>query len=317
MKREEGQDLLEDYFIEKIKKSGYPLEIEVSNLLDRDYCVFNTHYYFDEETKQDRDLDIYGMPISMPILNLDKKLTPLSLRTEVAIECKKSEAYAWFFYTRPQIPMSAVYMNGQFRTSVPQPIRFSTESFQGLLQYKCFPQHYDGFDRIAVAYDEIKKMKLEKKNGESGKTDSSGRKEIFEARNQLVKFTCYELHETFKRLSNTPKDSAKRELAIVLFPIIVFDGDIFEVSFDSGKPKLERKKHILLSTHYRCPYCLRVESYTIDIVHRSYFGTFLKALGASFQVVREKMLENKEELLKKARDTRIKSETEKGEFLFV
>jgi len=300
MKREEEKDPQEEYFIEKIKKSGYPLEIEVSNLLDRDnYYVSNTHYYFDAETNEGRDIDIYGVPISMPILELGEKLAPLGLRTELAIECKKSESYAWFFYTRPRLPHS-VYMRGQLRTSVPTPTRFSIDSFQWKLQNECLSPHYDSFDRIAVAYDEIKKAKLEKKTGENKRSDSSGRKEIFEAKNQLVKFTCYEIHETFKRISKLPKDSPKRELIIVMFPIIVVDGDVFEVSFDCGEPKLERKDHLLLLTNYRCPYCLEVESYTIEIVHRSYFGTFLKTLGEYFQVVREKMLENKEELLKKA-----------------
>lgn len=51
MKPKEKNRTLEDHLIKRIKKSGYPLEIEISNLLDKKYVVFNTHYYFDEERK--------------------------------------------------------------------------------------------------------------------------------------------------------------------------------------------------------------------------------------------------------------------------
>lgn len=62
MKPEEKKTL-EDHLIKAIKKSGYPLEIEISNLLDKDYVVFNTQYYFDEKAKQGRDIDIYASPL--------------------------------------------------------------------------------------------------------------------------------------------------------------------------------------------------------------------------------------------------------------
>lgn len=280
--------------------------------------MLNTHYYFDEEAKQGRDIDIYAMPIALPLLQLEDKLKPFGLRTELAIECKKSMTHAWFFYTRPHIPISSLQISGQIRTSVPEPVKFSTDSFQWLLKNDCFVLHYDKFDKVSVAYEEIKKRKMEKGSKDFEKqTDVSGRKEIFEAKNQLVKFVCYEIHETFNRLSKLPKDTASRELVIALFPIIVFDGDMFEVSFHSGEPKLEKKNQILLSTSYRCPYCSKVENFIIDVVHRSYFPQFLEILGTCFRVIRENMLKNHEELTKRARETRIRSEQEKGDFLFV
>ena len=50
MQPEPKKDTLEDYLIRKIKKSGYSLEIEVSNSLENEkFVVFNTQYYFDEE----------------------------------------------------------------------------------------------------------------------------------------------------------------------------------------------------------------------------------------------------------------------------
>ncbi len=297
---DEKEKTLDDYYLNEIRKSGYPLEIRVSNLLDnRGYVVFNTQYYFDEEAKQGRDIDIYAIP--KDCYSKEDKLAPFKVRSELAIECKKSETYAWFFYTRPRIPMSSIYIRGQYRTTVPQPETYSAQSFQALFENELLELHYDNFERVAIAYDEIKKRKNEKKKNEG---ESKGRKEIFEAVNQLVKFTCYEIHQTFNRIEKFKKSTAHSEYLIFFFPIIVFDGDLFEVSFSSGEPRLDRRNHILLTTHYRCPYCQEVESYTLDIVNTSYFDDFLKIMAKSYWGIRETILKNHVELVKRAEEKR-------------
>jgi len=305
MKREEGKDTLEDYLIEKVKKSGYPLEIEISNILENErFVVFNTQYYYDEEAHQGRDIDIYALPLEPD--PYDDELLPFRLRTDVAIECKKSETHAWVFYTRPRIPMSSIYMRGQLGTTIPNPKEFSTESFSWFLEQKCLILHYDNFERIAIAYEEIKKKKM---TAETGK--DSSRREIFEAINQLVKFTCYENHHTSNR-TTALSELSSRELITIFFPIVVFDGDMFEVSFEHGQPKLEKRNHILLTTHYRCPHCREVENFTIDIVHRSYFPEFLRSLKAHFYKTTQTIGKNRDELLKKAKEDKAKYAIEMG-----
>jgi hypothetical protein len=303
MTQEERKSTLEDYLLGRVKKSGYPLEIEISNILENErFAVFNTQYYFDAEAHQGRDIDIFALTLGPEVI--DDKLLPLSLRTDLAIECKKSETHAWVFYTRPRLPMSSIYMHGQFRTTVPKPEEFSMESFEWFLQHKCLILHYDKFAEIAIAYEEIKKKKMDTENGKKRKNGSS-RKEIFEATNQLVKFTSYEMHQIYERIAKLPwKD--KREVTTLFFPVIVFDGDMFVMFLDSGEPRLERRKHVLLGTHYRCPYCLNVESFTVDIVHRSHFNEFIQLWKTHLHTTKETMLRNHSELLKKANEDKAK-----------
>jgi len=307
MNPEEKKDSLEDYLLGKVKKSGYPLEIDVSNILeDERFVVFNTQYYFDEEAQQGRDIDIYAIPI----YEVDDRLLPLRLSTDLAIECKKSETHAWVFYTRPRIPMSSIYMRGQFRTTVPESERNSTESFEWFLQQKCLVLHYDKFAKIAIAYDEIKKKKMDTESGRE-KKDGSSRREIFEAINQLVKFTSYEMHQTYERIAKAPQ-TYYREIITLFFPIIVFDGDMFEMFLDLGEPRLERRKHVILGTHYRCPYCRNVESYTVDIVHRSHFKEFMRLWKMELDTTKQAMIRNHDELLIKANEDRAKFTEEKS-----
>ena len=84
-----------DYLKQKIKKTGYPLEIQISSLLDKKNwgTVQNTCSYFDREEGKLRDIDItvgnfYGPP----------KIAPLMLFTQLIIECKKSDNFAWVFF---------------------------------------------------------------------------------------------------------------------------------------------------------------------------------------------------------------------------
>jgi len=283
---------LENHLTEEIKRSGYPLEIEVSSLLDKDYIVFNTQYYFDEDIKQGRDIDIYAIPFLNVDDIADDKLAPLGLRTEIAIECKKSETHAWVFYTRPLIPpVSRLYIGGQFSDTIPKP-KAGVSNLEALLFEKPI-LHYDKFGKAAIAYDEIKKARI---NSAESRTPKS-RREIFEGVNQLVKFICYEIGPS-EEVSVEPKYFS----ILMLFPIIVFDGDLFEVTFESGEPKPERRMHLLFNTHYRSPYSKKVQSYLVDIVHRTYFNDYLEILKSDFIQIRRCIINNHGEFVKRAKE---------------
>lgn len=189
-----GKKTLEEYLIEKVKESGYPLEIEISKLLDKDYIVFNTEYYFDAEKKQDRDIDIYAIPyVNTEVFTDDvlaKKMSPFFLRTEIAVECKKSETHAWIFFTRPLLHPTNLHTSGQYLDEYSQTgVASSVDS----LFFDKTVLHYDAFDEAAIAYDEIK---LKKDNSRS-------RRVIFEGINHLIKFIQYE--------KRTPRDPRPTE----------------------------------------------------------------------------------------------------------
>lgn len=114
-----------------------------------------------------------------------------------------------------------------------------TSGVEGLLYDKlCHEKkprlHYDYFEEAAIAHDKIKKQ---------GKSKS--RKAIFKGLNQLVKFICYE-----RGLPEEPDISKPNFQIMVLFPIIVFDGDMYEVKSESGEPKLEKTNHIIIRKNY-------------------------------------------------------------------
>jgi hypothetical protein len=302
MKPEDGKKKgLEDYLVEKIKESGYPLEIEVSNLLDKKYLVHNTQFYFDEERKQGRDIDVYADPLLNIELayrdgKLAKKLAPFHLRFEIAIECKKSKTHAWLFFTRPLGVTYLRHISGQYFDS------FHKEKW-GLSPVMLFlirelrrskKLHYDKFQEIAVAYEEVKKER-----GEKG--DDVSRRRIFKGVNQLVKFIFYE------GSSAVPSDATDDFFHVTMFfPIIVFDGDMYKVNLKSGEPQLEKTMHIPIKTNYRSPYTKEVEGFLIDVVHRSYFPEFMNKLDLDFTNIIDLILQFREELARIIKETRQK-----------
>lgn len=295
MASDEEKRTLEEHLKREILKTGYPLEIQVSSLLEREsFIPFNTHYFFDEELRIGRDIDIFSHPPTETEMDLTDETLKVAIRIDLPIECKKSTTHAWVFYTRPKLSMNGIYINGQYHNTMIQP-KFSTDSFNWVFLEQYLVLHHKEFEHIAVAYDEIKKEKKDKGS-------KSSMREIFEATNQLVKFVCYETHQIFKRIEKFPEYRARqRELVVLFLPVIVFDGDIFEVTFGNLEPKLRKVSNLLLQTHYRCPSCLKVESYAIDIVQATYFNEFLRTVKANLNKTKEILLQKNDELLSRIR----------------
>jgi hypothetical protein len=255
---------LEEHIKSHIKSSGYPLEIQISNIVDKDssFAINNTVYFFDEELHTGRSIDMSLMSMD----TLTTELNPLFLRVDVPIECKKSESHAWVFYERERLATNAIYVDGQIHSTVQE---LSSETSFSYLFSEKLKLHYSRFTSQAVAYDEIKIQ------------GNSDKKLVFEATNQLIKYVCYETHTTLKRIYDFARQKNDENCILLMFPAIVFDGLLYKASFDSGQLEIKETPHVLLHTQYRCPYCNKVESYTIDVIHSSYFPEYLNLIKAN------------------------------------
>jgi len=286
-----------EFLADSIKSSGYPLEIETSNLLEKkNFVVSNTCFYYDEEIKEGRSIDILAAKeTGIQEQKSLAKLSPFNMHALSVIECKKTSAHAWIFYVRPSITASTCYLSGQYLTYVPRDNPF--DFFRDMLEARCRVLHYDKFKRFAIAYQEIKKQKTNEP-----RRSGSVRNEIFEGVNQLVRFLCYEIHQRLRNIDTFDSDFRRENIGMVFFfPIIVFDGDMYQATFDSGKLRLKRAKHVVLITNHHCPYCNKAEGFTIDVVHRSYFEEFVDILEKDRIALFKMLLRDKNFLLERAR----------------
>lgn len=281
---------VEEYLTEEIKKSGYPLEIEVSSILrdSGEWVPLNQQYYLDDEQNEGRTIDIASINLGRwTKSNSLPKTEPFNMRTDMVIECKKSNTHAWVFFTVPEVYRApffsgqtleflSVLTNGKFSIRGEVVPFFRNMATDSLL-------HYDRFERIAIVYDEINL---------SGKSRGKERGEIFEAVNQIAKYTCYD----FERITKRIREITSR-LFCFYFPVIVFDGKMYECIIEENIPKLFNRNHILLRTSYRPKYSDEALNYGIDVVQREEFPKFIQEIQNDIYRLAERISERRDKLV--------------------
>lgn len=259
-----------DYLRKEIMNTGYPLEIEISCMLDKLWKnVENTDTYVDTDGRTLRDIDIHAWETYQP-----KKTFPLFLHTEFVIECKKSKDFAWIFFTRPFEP-EIDDVAGQYADELQAVIK-NTENYKVLnMIFDPSVLHYASFERKAVAFDafalDAKKSSYKKK-----------KKEIFEAQNQLKKFIgCF-----INQIINVPIQIVGYHIQI-FFPCIVFDGLMYEAIVDDDELKLEEANHLVLKTLRRSPYSVFEKGLLIDVVSKNYFNDYQKIIRKDISTLKK------------------------------
>lgn len=280
---------VEDHLIEQIKKSGYPLEIEVSSILydSKNWLPFHQQYYYDYEQEGGRTIDIVSFPLWKFTREALLEPKPFADREDMVIECKKSSTHAWVFFTIPEMYRVPLF-SGQtldflsVLTKGKSSIKDEIVSFLRNMDTEIF-LHYDRFKRIAIDYDEIKF---------SDKRENKGRKEIFEAINQIVKYISYD----FGRKIKSPIGDRNSRLLCIYFPVIVFDGEMYECIVEKNVPKLFRRDHILLRTRYLPEYSDSALDFGIDIVRREFFPIFVQIIKDDIDLLQKRISERRDKL---------------------
>jgi hypothetical protein len=147
--------------------------------------------------------------------------------------------------------------------------------------------HYDRFRKIAHTYSEVKIQ-----------GQSSGKSEIFEASNQIMKFISYEFGETSKEIA---KDLSNRDIYFI-FPLIVFDGRLFEAVVRKNKLRLNAAPHLLLEASGHAFGIRRPVNYLIDVVAKPFLKEYLSLLNQDISVLLKYFKSNERALAEKAEE---------------
>jgi hypothetical protein len=272
-----------DFLKKQVEQTGYPLEIEISSLLDgRWEKIINTDTYFDTEEKKLRDVDISANRIPKHT----KRTYPLSASFNLIVECKRTEDFAWVFFSRPsEFEIEDVY--GQYLDEIQIATR-NTENGQIIETFfKKAPLHYRSLRTRSVCYDEFcikgRKESYQKK-----------RREIFEAQNQLKKYIGYSIEQTIK--TTFPFEIYPMD---VYFPCIVFDGEMYEAFVKDGGLRLKKSQHLLLRTLYRSPYSLYERSMLIDVVVKDNFEGYLDLIDEDIKSLNRLINKNSRKIVRK------------------
>jgi len=257
-------------------------------LLEKDWLVFNNEAYVDEEEQKTRDIDIFAIH-DTETDQIGTKLPEMFVGTDLAVECKKSETHAWVFLTRKKATPPG-FGSGQGLDFL-EVFSGGRLSFlgSGLEQAELPKLHFDAAERIAHAGVPLKLKKLEKK-------DRDGRDDIFEARNQLMKYSS----STTKRWTGVISQDIGRRDVILMFLAIVFDGQLYEARKEDGEMTVRKSDYILLKSGRYSKTQDNFAEYLIDVVSKDGLSKYLTVLNTDIGLVRSYFAKNKSDLLRKA-----------------
>jgi len=290
---------LKDHLTDEIKRSGYPLEICISSILeDNDWVVLNNQPFRDSDEDKLRSVDI--LAFHNPTTSDYNKYKPLGFAPNLIIECKKSENHAWVFFSRPE--RSKVFrMSGHVHD---YPKLFSTKAYSnrnnlskvGHFSYEYYfnsfhdPNsgtrniHYSDLDSVAIACDEYKIKK--------GKRNT--RKNILEAVNQTVKFFLFDLEESINSPGRIRGAVSSYYPVIVTFLAIVLDGKLFDARIENNNVSIEERKHILYNYKFRPRNSYINIDFWIDIVKKEFFSSYLSKINQDISLISDKIIFDRE-----------------------
>jgi hypothetical protein len=273
-----------DHLRSEIKKTGYPLEIEISGLLDGKWdTIVNTDSYYDKAENKTRDIDINA---SRRIFTEKEKILFIP---HITIECKKSENLAWVFFMRPVKWKSSDWKGSTFAKNVSG---HYIDGFQSVNKSTawCEPRdsildsanlHYGNYRKVAVCFTGITVQ---------GKQNESRRNEIFEAENQVKKYIV-DKNELYLKT-----DIIIPTFIEFHFPCVVFDGKIFEATIEKGKIGLKNSLHVPLVTFCPSAYQAWDLAFIIDFVHRSYVDKFLALVDKDINSMTQVIVKDEERI---------------------
>ena len=221
------RDSLQSKIIASIEKSGFPLELRISNsLLERGYFVGNGLYYLDEDEGKGREIDIRALKNEKTgKFNLPSgSLVETMVRNCLLIECKKSDQ-PWVFFTSNQNSYD-----------------------KELVQLDCL-----GFDKgyfwhaDAKLYKYISAVHPFAFSSMRGRShfepfkSGEGTETIFKATTTAVKATLFTMKSKF---------AAGMGSACFYYPIVIYDGNLFEAFLMKNKINLKKTELVFLSYFY-------------------------------------------------------------------
>jgi hypothetical protein len=272
-------------------------------LENKGWLVYNQDPYFDEDELKTREIDILAVHEQEVIEVLSETDKPFSIATDLAIECKKSENTDWVFLTRPVaqfqgfVSMVSGFGSGQ-KTDFLEVLSNGATSFVDD-NLEISGTHFEKYRRVSHIGTEIRIKRQDTdigKDTDKDKGKGKGREEIFEARNQLMKYCM----DYIKKDAEDPNESISNKIFSFLFLAIVFEGNLYEAFLEKGKLRLRRSPRILLKSSIHEKPTRRPKDYFIDVVQIAHFPEYLATVNNDIRLIRRLVKSKSEKLLAEA-----------------
>jgi len=235
---------------EKIKKeieeTGFPLELRISDFLNRNsYYVAHSSYFVDEDEKKSREVDLRALK-NYEIDRINGRSVKAWVRNCFFIECKKSTKNPWVFLCSKK---SSYDLDYDKIPCLPR-IEFQDKKYLEILKEK---HPFASFNIVGRSYFEAFKQTSEN---------------IFKAITTVVKSTLYGMDKSF----------ASGPMSVCYYyPMIILEGKLFQGILNNNKIEVKEVDSILLSFLYESKN-RENSKFSIPIIQESKVSNFLKEM---------------------------------------
>jgi hypothetical protein len=270
---------VKDFIIRKMEQSGYSLERFVANLLAKNKWEAHpsTHYH-DLDSNQDREIDIFAM--KEELLEEQRILITFYLVSE----CKKIPGNAWVFMPGPYSPHATFLHAPQILTLL--------DIYN--LSLDTLPQSVFNLtkktDFFSSSFSEIiinEKISNKKENNlfeaitSLVKATEIAKEDFLHSESVLEKRECIET-----KLMEWIDYGSWMNIAFV-FPLIVFEGEMFSAKFPLSKQTLLKQDVVHHFTKYNSAKYSR--SMCLDITTKEFLPQYVKWLEKNLRLITESM----------------------------
>lgn len=271
MSTDEERKILED-----IKKTGYPLEVDVANwLIEKGWSVFPQYPYFDKQAKKIRAIDMVASHYGWAIMS--------GGLPRLIVECKKSEK-PWIFYSvRPmhlEVPEKAKFVGFNELLLVSKAMR-AFSLFQPYIDLK---ENQIGVRELTELIEKMRKLHFFREDLPIAHSCHVAFRKKKEDVPDDFQEAIYQLRGAYLEIAESP-------LRGPIFIAIVLRGKLFEFKKKNASIKLLPRDHILFSTmimsHEGQELRDLIPPTIIDIVIDTYFLKYLDLLKNDMEICKE------------------------------
>ncbi|WP_431126174.1 hypothetical protein [Flagellimonas flava] len=273
----------DDEIIAALNRSGYFLESRVLEVLAQNgYKNFPNQTYPDSITEKSREIDIYSeAPRITENISINQHLH-FEYQFRLVIECINNIQPVAFF-KRPDKDSHSIF--GKFYYCKME--RELVEKYKGTppdFQFNTYTTKSKHFH-----YNQIPKntqyCSFSLKKGSKKEWMASHPDALHDTFSKLMDFSQYDIRKIGEWM---PRSAWRDEVfTVMLFPLLVLQNDLIEVSENEGKIEIEKKKHIIFDFKKHSD---SKNGLLIDVITEDFLPEYLKRVEVSMTELKDEMV---------------------------
>lgn len=278
-------EINQEEIINALSRSGYFLESRVLEILAKvGYKNFPNQTYPDSVTKKSREIDIYSeSPRITENIRLNQSLH-FEYQFRLIVECINNDQPVAFF-KRPDKDPHTIF--GKFYFSkIERELheKYMTKGITPDFEFHTYTTESKNFHYNTIPKN-TQYCSFSQKRGGQKEWMASHPDALHDTFSKLMDFSEYDSIGTQEWM---PKSAWRHEVfTVIIFPLLVLQNDLIEVSEKDGKIEIEKKKHIIFDFK---KHSNSKSGFLIDVITEDYLPEYLKLAKKSVTELKNKMV---------------------------